>query len=175
MSITRQSHSIHTETPAQSTLLRRMHARLAAEDGVAMVEFALVSVVLLLLVFGITQFGLALNDSNDETQLASEVARYAAVNYNPATGGQSLPAWAKAQATTNILSSGGQICISFPNGTSNIGDPVKVIVSSTIHWQPLYGLSRLVAGGALPATTTISGQAVMRLEAPPSVYSAGCT
>ena len=139
-----------------------------------MVEFALVAVLLLLLIFAITQFGLAMNTSNDETHLANEVARYATVNYNPSTGGQSLSAWAKAQGDTNMISGGGQICISFPSGTSNIGDPVQVVVSSTMNWQPLYGLSQLV-GGALPASSTISGSAVMRLEAQPSVYSAGCS
>jgi Flp pilus assembly protein TadG len=141
---------------------------------VALVEFVLVATVVLLILFGITQFGLALNSANDETHLANEVARYAAVNFNPATNGQSLPAWAKAQADNTIISGGGQVCISFPNGTSNIGDPVEVQVSTTINWQPVYGLSNLVGGG-LPASTKVTGTAIMRLEAPPSVYSAGCT
>jgi Flp pilus assembly protein TadG len=154
--------------------LTRARRRAADERGQATVEMALVSVLLLLLVFGITQFGLALNATNDETQLASVVARYAAVNYNPASGGQSLAAWAKTQADSTIVSSGGQVCFSFPNGTSNIGDPVQVIVKTTMNWQPLYGLSRLVGGG-IPASTVIQGKATMRLEAPPTAYGAGCT
>jgi Flp pilus assembly pilin Flp len=169
--------STSSPTPATASPLpawvQRRYARAAEEDGVAMVEFALVATVLMLLVFGITQFGLALNAANDETQLAGEVARYAAVNYNPATGGQSLSAWAKAQGNPTIVAGGATICISFPNGSSNIGDPIKVVVNTTLHWQPLYGISRLV-GGTIPATSTISSQAVMRLEAPPTVYSAGC-
>jgi Flp pilus assembly protein TadG len=155
-------------------LLERARRRAAEETGTALVEFALVSVVFFTLLFGITQFGLALNSANDETHLANEVARYAAVNYNPAPNGQSLPAWAKAQADNTIISGGGQVCISFPNGTSNIGDPVKVVVSTTISWQPVAAISSIV-GGAIPSTSTVSGSAVMRLEAMPSVYSAGCT
>jgi TadE-like protein len=143
------------------------------QRGQTLVEFALLAPVLLLLIFGITQFGLALNSVNDETHLANEVARYAAVNYNPATGGQSLAAWVKGQADSTILTSGGQICVSFPNGTSNPGDPVEVDVNETFNWQPLYGLSQLLGGG-IPASTPIAGKAIMRLEASPTVYSAGC-
>jgi hypothetical protein len=171
---TSQPKTLGRRGPHMPAWIRRGRGRAADERGQGLVEFALIAPLLLLLVFGITQFGLALNASNDETQLASVVARYAAVNYNPASGSQSLSAWAKAQADTTIVSSGGQVCISFPNGTTNIGDPVQVIVSTTMNWQPLYGISRLI-GGSIPASTTISGSAVMRLEASPSVYSAGCT
>lgn len=140
-----------------------------------MVEFALVLGLFLLLVFGVTQFGLAMNATNDETHLADEAARYAAVNYNPATtAGQSLAAWIKAQADTS-LSGGGSVCISFPTGTSHIGDPVKVVVTSgTIGWQPLPAIINVLklADPGLPSTT--SGSATMRLETPPTTYGAGC-
>jgi Flp pilus assembly protein TadG len=142
------------------------------------VEFALIAVLLLLLVFGIAQFGLALNTTNDATQLASEGARYAAVNYLP--GGTSLQAWVKSQADTGLLSSGGKVCVSFPplpDGSANpgqVGDPVRVTVTTNFAWQPLNGLSRLTRG-AVPASTPLTGSATMRLEAPPSNYSAGCT
>lgn len=137
-------------------------------------EFALVSVVFFLLLFGVTQFGLALNSANDETHLANELARYATVNYNPAPNGQSLSSWVKAQGDNSFVSGGGTICVSFPNGTSTIGDPVKVVASTTFNWQPVSGLSALL-GGAIPASSTVSGSAVMRLEAAPTVYSAGCS
>jgi hypothetical protein len=146
-------------------LLARLGERAADESGQALVEFALVGTVLLMLVFGIAEFGLALNSQNDETHLANEVARYAIVNQNPG-GSQSLPAWAKAQADNNIIAGGGQVCISFPNGSSNIGDPVQVKVTATMNWVPVLGVG---------PSTAISGTAVMRLEQPPSVYSAGCT
>jgi hypothetical protein len=152
---------------------RACHA-LADEAGVALVEFALVSVVFMLVLFGVTQFGLALNSANDETHLANELARYAAVNYNPAPSGQSLAAWVKSQGDNTFVSGSGKVCISFPNGSSNIGDPVRVDVQTTFDWQPVYGFSQLLGGG-IPASSTVSGSAVMRLEAAPTVYSAGCT
>jgi hypothetical protein len=71
-----------------------------------------------------------------------------------------------AQADTNIISGGGQVCIDFPNGSANIGDPVRVKVTTTMNWLPILGVG---------PSTAISGTAVMRLEQPPSVYSAGCT
>jgi Flp pilus assembly protein TadG len=144
------------------------------EAGQALVEFLLVAGLLLFVLFGVTQFGLALNAANDETHLANEVARYASVNFNPAPNGQSLAAWAKGQAD-NTISGSAQICISFPNGTSNIGDPVRVVVSGTMNWQPIYGLAQFLNVGLPAAQSTLSGSAVMRLEASPSVYTAGCS
>ena len=54
-----------------------------SERGTAVVEFALVAPLLFLIVFGIVDFGRALNYYNDLTQLAGQGARAAAVNRNP--------------------------------------------------------------------------------------------
>jgi hypothetical protein len=147
---------------------RKIVARILAREqsGQALVELVIVLPLLLLLLFGIAEFGLALNGANDETHLASEVARYAAVNQNPASGGESLAAWARSQADTSFLQSSGQVCISFPKGTANVGDPVRVTVEAPMHWLPILKVG---------PETQIRGSATMRLEASPSVYSAGCT
>lgn len=50
-----------------------------SQDGQALVEFTLVLPILVLILFGIAYFGIALNDWIDETQLVSEGARYAEV------------------------------------------------------------------------------------------------
>src|SRR6266550_4310535 len=58
--------------------------RFAADDrGVALVEFALVLPLILLLLLGMIDFGKAFNYWNDETHLANEAARFAAVNNSP--------------------------------------------------------------------------------------------
>jgi hypothetical protein len=148
----------------------RLLARVRDDRGQAVVEAALVLPILLLILFGITQFALALNSANDQTHIANEIARYATVNENPG-GAESLQGWGKKQAD-NGEEAKGTICISFPNGSSNPGDPVKVEFKSNIHWLP-GGKS---VNEALKGLTDfpIAATATMRLEQSPSNYSAGC-
>ena|SRR5579872_2859895 len=141
-------------------LARRMRHGAFAQGGAALVEFALVLPVLMIALMGILYVGEALNESIDETHLVAEAARYAAVNQNPGTG--TLQAYIAAQADTTSLQ-GANVCISFPNGTSNVGDPVQVKMSSAFNWIPILGLG--------PSSTLVR-TATMRLEAPPTVYSA---
>jgi Flp pilus assembly protein TadG len=148
------------------------------ESGVALVEFALVLPVLLLMLVGMVDFGKVYNYWIDETHLANEGARYAVVNKNPSTSSppESLQAYIKAQIASNELRTGGtssvptsaQVCVEFPNGTSNLGDPVKVTVSADYHFIPF------VAGKTGVTTKSVTGSSIMRLEAPPTKYAAGC-
>ena len=131
-----------------------MRARAADARGQALAEFVLVLPILLVVVFGILEFGLALNSENDETHLANEVARYAIVNQNPG-GGEELQQWAKKQGDNNFLTSTGKICVSFPEG-AEAGKPVKVEATSIVKWLPVLHLKA--------ATTTLKGTAYMRLE-----------
>lgn len=143
-----------------------------------MVEFALVLPVLLLVLFGILDFGKAINYWLDENHLASTGARWAVVNRNPGSpAGKTLQAYILDQADTPELRSGGtqsvtdkpQVCISFPDGSSLVGDPVRVEIKATYSWLPF--LQQQV-----PLTSvTIRGAATMRLEAAPTAYSAGCS
>ena len=153
----------------------RLMSTLRGEEGTALVEFALILPILALLLFAMLDFGKAFNYWIDETHLANEGARWAVVNRNP--GGGSLQQYILSQATTAELRDGGtasianpaQVCITFPNGTSNVGDPVRVTVSATYHWLPILG-SRIGI-----TQTAIAGSSNMRLEALPTNYSAGCS
>jgi Flp pilus assembly protein TadG len=153
----------------------RVLNRLGSEEGVALVEFALVLPILALLLFAMIDFGKAFNYWIDETHLANEGARWAVVDRNP--GGGSLQQYLVDQATTDELRNGGtasvanpaEVCISFPSGTSNVGDPVLVTVSATYNWLPIIG-NRIGV-----TQTTITGSSHMRLEAVPTNYSAGCS
>jgi Flp pilus assembly protein TadG len=150
--------------------------RARADDGVALVEFALLLPVLALLLFGLLDFGKAFNYWIDETHLANEGARWAAVNKNPASSGTTLQQYIREQATTPELRDGGtpsvaaplEVCIEFPAGTSNVGDPVKVTVETSYQWLGL------VADRISVTETNIRGQSTMRLEAQPTTYTAGC-
>ena len=102
----------------------RFYERLRSDGGAALAEFTLVLPVLLLVLFGIIDFGKALNYYIDQTHIASTTARYAAVNVNP--GGGPLQAWAKTLAdsaelrnggTSSVASPGVRVCIT-PGSTS---------------------------------------------------------
>jgi Flp pilus assembly protein TadG len=154
--------------------LRHRRSGRSSEEGVALVEFALVLPVLLLLVLGMLDFGKAFSYWIDETHLANEGARWAVVNKYPS--GATLQEYIKQQATTPELRNGGasvpsgiQICVSFPSGSAKVGDPVHVTASATYTWLSFLG-SRLGI-----AQTTITGSSTMRLEAVPTTYAAGCS
>jgi Flp pilus assembly protein TadG len=145
------------------------------ERGTALVEFALVLPLLLVLLFGMVDFGKAFNYWIDGTHLSAEGARWAVVNKNPGSG--TLQEYIQQQADTPELQSGGtasvgtplQICISFPSGTADVGDPVNVSASFTYNWMPFLGSQIGVT------QTTVTASSTMRLEAVPTNYGAGCS
>jgi Flp pilus assembly protein TadG len=152
---------------------RKVAKRVRGERGVALVEFALVAPLALVLLFGILDFGKAINYWIDETHLASEGARWAVVNRNPATSG-SLQNYIKNQADTTQLQNGATVvintCDADSSGTVGVGDPVQVRVSYTYNWLPFIKIS-----AALSPTTTLTGTATMRLEQAPSNYTPDST
>jgi Flp pilus assembly protein TadG len=156
-------------------MLRRLRRE---EHGVALVEFALVAPLLLVILFAMLDFGRTFNYWIDATHLANEGARWAVVNKNPASSG-TLQDYVQQQADTDELRNGGsssvpsalQVCISFPGGSSAVGNPVQVTASVTYNWLPF--LSDQALGGL--TSTTVSSSSTMRLEAPPTNYAAGCS
>ena len=152
------------------------------EAGTAVVEFALIVPVLLLIVFGILDFGRALNYLNDSTQLARSGARWAIVDKpfadldkwddSPCTG--SLQECIRDNGVTGELRDNATVCIEFGGdtpGDPQVGDPVKVTVDVEFTWLPFIGNEGL--GGI--ASSTLEGSTVMRLEQRPTEYVSGCT
>jgi Flp pilus assembly protein TadG len=157
--------------------LRRLPLR--DERGVALVEFALVLPLVLVLLLGMIDVGKAVNYWNDETHLANEAARYAAVDNSPTKNSdgtptaRSLNAAILGQADTTELKNGGTtsiptgqtICIWFPNKHTPVqpsdytaGQPVQVVVTTKYFW-----LGYLVGKGLLPSST-LTATSTMRLE-----------
>jgi Flp pilus assembly protein TadG len=139
------------------------------ETGSAVIEFVLVLPLTLVLVFGILDFGKAFHFLIDETHLANSGARWAVVDRNPGEAdGLTLQQYIKSRATASQLKAGVSVCISFPDGSSNVGDPVFVEVSYPYDWLPFLQTQLGLT------STTITSTATMRLEAGPSSYEAGC-
>ena len=153
--------------------------------GTALAELALVLPLLLLLIMGTLDFGKAFNEWIDETHLANEGARLAAVGYPAVVGACNgstaanpntcLTQYIRNGADITELKTGhgggsyspaqsaAQVCIYYPtnpstNTAGNVGDPVQVSVQVNYHWLN-YLVSKLSLG-----TTPITGQATMRLE-----------
>jgi Flp pilus assembly protein TadG len=161
-------------------LCRLWQEDLREESGQAMVEFAIVVTVFLLLVVGILYFGRFLNYTIDQTHLANIAARYASVNEDPActnndptqTCSMSLAKYIQSQADGELLGGSSnvtvaQVCIIQPPGASQAqGSPVEAQVKSTFGAIPFFG------GLSLPVTET----AYIMLEdnpAPQNIY--GCS
>jgi hypothetical protein len=130
------------------------------QRGTALVEFALIAPLLFLLLFGIVDFGRALDYYNQVTQLAGQGARAAAVNRNPdGTALNTANQFSIQQQLVNKytaqpeLKKGIFACITHvPSGP---GDFVTVRVSFRFHFLPLVGAAADAFGGLnLIATQT---------------------
>jgi len=119
------------------------------EKGASAVEFALILPILIMLVFGIFQFGIAYNNYITITHAAREGARLAAVDLNNPLLKQIIIERAYPIPITEA-----DITISTPEGT-DIGDPVEVEITYNITVE-----IPLVGSWSIPLTS----KAVMRLE-----------
>lgn len=127
---------------------------LAGEQGQALVEFALVLPVLIMLVLGAVDFGRAFNYKNDITAMANTAARYAEVNSCTPCGNQSIEQYVASTADSGELrsgSSGGfgivsgvKVCFKFPDtSATGIGDSVTAIVTADYQWLPLFHFGKV--------------------------------
>jgi Flp pilus assembly protein TadG len=138
------------------------------ESGTAVVEFALVVPLLLLIVFGILDGARALNYVNDATHLAATGARFAVVNNNPgAADGMTLAEWIKSEGATGEFQDNSTVCIALL-GTNQPGQPVEVTVEVDFNWLPFFGNY-----WDLDFKNSLEGSAVMRLEQTPTAFSDG--
>ncbi len=152
-----------------------------------LVEFVLVLPLLLFIVFGIVQFGFAMNAKIDATHLTAEGARYIAVNQNPGLTDASISPktmqnFVLSRGDTQKFRDDARVCISYPTnpvtGTSaKVGDPVKVALDDLVFLSsdfsvgplPWFGTTLTIPG------LTVGGETTMRLEAEPTNIPAGCT
>jgi len=144
--------------------LRRLRR---AEHGQAAVEFALILLPLALIIFGVLDFGRALNYYNDLTQLAGQGARAASVNQNP-NGGVASAAFQSQLAgnadSPELKNPAVTVCISAPQGwPPKTGDPITVKTSHDFHFIPLIH----------SATITLSSTQTVRFESTAPSFTNG--
>jgi Flp pilus assembly protein TadG len=132
------------------TLTHKIWSRLGSEGGQAFVEFVIVLPLLVLLIFGITQFGLAFRNYLAITDAARVAARAAAVKRTSdpcAAGGAARTAIENTVSTGQWAEISSRItCTAGPN----VGDQVKI----TIEYPYTIGLPGISASGNLTASAT---------------------
>jgi TadE-like protein len=154
------------------TLIRRFRA----DGGQALVELAFVLPLVMLILFGIIDFGLALNNYNADTNLANLAARSASVMGTTSTiscNGTSetnLKAFVVCEAAATGAPTPTYVCFADTatglSATLTVGDPLKVEVQSTFGWLKLLtGGNSYVKG--INLNSTISASATNRIEAAP--------
>lgn len=133
------------------------------DDGAAAVEFALVSVLLLLLLFGIIGFGFALFRQQAASHAAREGARLAAVGVGT---GRSVTTCAEFTDEVSDRAEGATVtsvtlAVSEASGNSALGTGDVVTVSVT-HTVDLSLLGALVPG--IPASLELTQTGKARVE-----------
>src|SRR4051812_44827191 len=141
-----------------------MRQKVRGERGVAMVEFALVVPVLLLVMVGMLQFGRAFYYWITVNHLANEGARWAAVDCDPTTSGCGTGAGdlqtyiynnAGISGNTELKTGAGSsinVCIAVP---AAVGDQVTVKVQKQFSFLP-FGLNSM--------KVNINGASTMKSE-----------
>lgn len=134
-------------------------ARPAGDDGAAAVEFALVLPLLLLLVFGIVDFGLAYQAKVELAHAAREGVRTYVLTQDP-TKAEARTREAAAMLDDAALSVSSSGCA----GASDFGDAATVTASYEFEYlTPLPALVAAIPGaGALSSPITITEDGVMR-------------
>lgn len=152
------------------------------EDGQALVEFALVIPLLIFVVFAIIDFGLAINQYNDATNLANLGARAAAVASTSTTWTQPTCTYTSAGSTqtstslTSYLQCLGRqdnaalatstVCASDLTGSSwTTGDTIQIKVKTNFNWLGTLEGGLGSVGGLGTINSNITSTATMRMEA----------
>jgi Flp pilus assembly protein TadG len=129
------------------TLTHKTWSRLQRQDGQAFVEFVIVLPLLVLLVFGITQFGLAFRNYLAITDAARVAARAAAVKRTNDPCGAATTAIQNTVSARQWAQVSSRItCTAGPN----VGDQVNI----TIEYPYTIGLPGINASGDLTASAT---------------------
>ncbi len=133
-------------------------------------EFAFVIPLVLMFLFAIIDFGLALNQQNADTNVANVAVREAAVIGTTTsamcgtTTETSLGTWAACESTKmggpTVTACVGDIATTAgPTSTTyTTGDPIEVKITSSFSWL------KIITGGVGNLSSSIGSNATMRME-----------
>jgi Flp pilus assembly protein TadG len=131
---------------------RRWHGLRRNERGAELIEFALVSILLFMLVFGVMEFGRAVFTYGTVAHLAREGARFAIVRGNESQV-RETPADAAAVEAFVLSRAAGiddlTVTTTWPDGDNNPGSVVQVSVSKDFN-----PIAPLVPLGAITMAST---------------------
>lgn len=141
-------------------------SRRRCDRGSAMVEFALVLPILLLLVIGVMDVGKAFRYWLDETHLANQGARWVAVNRSLSPN---LGDYLRDQTVNKELHDKSCVTLSYIDMNGNglkkdVGDAVKVEMKIQFAWTSMIAKFGI-------AKPMVRASATMRLEAIPSNHA----
>lgn len=144
----------------QQTMNRPLSSSRKARDrGTAAVEFALVLPVLLLIVFGIIDFGRALNAQITLTGAAREGVRLAALGYPDAAVQARV-----AAAAPDLSGVSATVAAGCPPGAGPTADAEVNVSYSFSFITPIGAVAALLGGSGLGAPITLTAQGVMPCE-----------
>lgn len=140
------------------------HALHHGDEGASAVEFALVSLALVLILTGIIQFGWVFMEWLELTHAAREGARWAALRHD--SGSVTVPdttkfkVWDAAPGLSPRLTDADIVITPADPDVGDVGDPVTVTVSHDVPMFTLF-MANLFGGGT---TFRLSSTATMRVE-----------
>lgn len=149
-----------------------VQSKLRSERGASMVEFALITPLLFVLLFGIIEFGLILYDQAVITNASREGARYAAMYYIEPSSGQAarrtqgeIRSWVNNYVATRLIgfgSSAPQVTVVDQN-SAGVGYARTVTVTYNYNFLVFGDLISLLQG-VIPNPLQLTAQTVMRDE-----------
>ncbi len=160
-------------------MVRNIIQRVRREDGQALVELAFVLPLIVLFLFAIIDFGLALNTENSDTNLANIAARQVAVMGTATTalcGGiaqTTITDYVDCMAKETGVSKPLSVCsadtaAASTSSTYSAGDPIKIEVTTAFSWSHILTGNDSYIGSITNPVSDITASATMRLEAAPS-------
>jgi Flp pilus assembly protein TadG len=133
--------------------------RAARDRGSVAVEFALVLPVLLLIVFGIIDFGRAMNAQIVLTGAARDGVRLAALGYSNAAVQADVTA-----AAPDLSGVTATVVTSCPPGAGPTADAQVDVSYDFTFITPIGAISNMIGGAPLGAPTVLTAQGVMPCE-----------